>query len=457
MLLSSIIKLTIITITLKKSQSQNETIFLFEHFRHGARNPTQKDNFNITWKGKGELTEIGIRMQYLLGIHNNNKYKNFINQIFNPNEILIYSSDKNRTILSGLNQLQGMFNQNKSINTLNENQIKKSIPYYLKNNSKIIQKKELLNNSSLPFGIQVVPIHLINNKEKLIKLTSDNNCKVYEKIQKENMKKKIVVDFLNEFNNEYGKDSLEYFNIKNNSFFNSYEGLRFFCGSFLYDYYDGKEIQIKNISNEKFYNSCLTFYKIKYTELRIKDKNNLIGLFSMSKFMRKVLFYIEENIKNNTIKKNNFPKFLIYSGHDTTLSEMQDYLRIVFNYTVEYPSLASNLFIEVKKNERLKEYYVDLVFNDILKSSFKYEFFRDNILSKSWSDEKVAEFCEFPEYKEYFFIKKRNLIFKYVSFILIFLDIVILIILIIFKIKKTDIDINNIELIHNTEKGNEIC
>ena len=452
MLLSTIIKLIIISLTLKKSKSENKTIFLFEHFRHGARNPTENDNFNISWKGKGELTEIGKRMQYLLGIHNNNKYKNFINENYNPNEILIYSSDKNRTILSGLNQLQGMFNQNTKINTLSIKQIQKSIPFYLKNNSKINKVNNNLHDSSLPFGIQVIPIHLIDNKEKLIKLTSDNNCKVYDKIRKENMQKKIVVDFFNNFNKEYGKDLLDYFNIKkNNTFFNTYKGLEFICGSFFPDYYDRKEIKIKNINNEKLFNSCLNYYSIKYTEIRINDKNNLIGLFSMSKFMRKVLFYIEENVnlnKNNTIKKNNFPKFLIYSGHDTTMSEMQDYFRILFNFKVEFPSYASNLFIEVKKNEK-NEFYVDLVFNDKIKNSFKYEYFKKIILSKSWSDEKIAEFCEFPEYKKYFSVKKKYFIFKIVWIILIFLDIVIMIILILFKVKKSDTYNNNIELIPN--------
>ena len=91
------------------SNSKNITIFLFEHFRHGARGPTEKDVFNEKWKGRGELTNIGGRMHYLLGVHNKNKYNNFINEIYNPDEILIYSSDKKRTISSILNQIQGMF------------------------------------------------------------------------------------------------------------------------------------------------------------------------------------------------------------------------------------------------------------------------------------------------------------------------------------------------------------
>jgi hypothetical protein len=48
------------------SNSKNITIFLFEHFRHGARGPTEKDVFNEKWKVKGGLTNLGGRMNYLL-------------------------------------------------------------------------------------------------------------------------------------------------------------------------------------------------------------------------------------------------------------------------------------------------------------------------------------------------------------------------------------------------------
>ena len=383
------------------SISKNITIFLFEHFRHGARGPTEKDVFNEKWKGKGELTNIGGRMHYLLGVHNKNKYNNFINEIYNPDEILIYSSDKKRTISSILNQIQGMFQNNSNYNILNDNQIKNAVPNFLKNNEKINIKVKELNNLTLPFGIQILPIHIIDNRDKLIKLTSNGICKTYERLKNENLEKKIVKDFFSYFNQEYGKQLINFFGIQNKSFFNSYQGLELICGSFLPDYYDKREIKINDINNNNLYNSCYKYYEIKYTELRIKDNKNEIGLFSMSKFMRKILFYIEENINRykNPKKKNNtnFPKFLIYSGHDTTMSEMQDFLRIIFKIEPKYPSFASNLFIEVLKDEK-DNFYVDLVFNDEIQTSFDFNFFKNKIITKSWSDEEIAKYYDFPDF-----------------------------------------------------------
>ena len=53
----------------------NRLVFLYTHFRHGARGPTElDDNFNDKlgekWESLGELTGVGERMHYLLGLRN---------------------------------------------------------------------------------------------------------------------------------------------------------------------------------------------------------------------------------------------------------------------------------------------------------------------------------------------------------------------------------------------------
>ena len=50
----------------------------------------EKDIFNEELKGKGELTTIGGRMHYLLWVQNKNKYNNFINEIYNPDEVYLF-------------------------------------------------------------------------------------------------------------------------------------------------------------------------------------------------------------------------------------------------------------------------------------------------------------------------------------------------------------------------------
>ena len=102
----------------------NETIFVYEHARHGARGPTSEyrslfnnktfyDEYAIHWDGDGELTLKGKMQHYILGIRNRYKYPNLLNYSnfdFNSNEILIHTTDSRRVKESAYNQLLGMFN-----------------------------------------------------------------------------------------------------------------------------------------------------------------------------------------------------------------------------------------------------------------------------------------------------------------------------------------------------------
>ena len=62
----------------------------------------------VQWKNQGELSPLGIRSHYLLGISTKYKYKNFLSKSFDTNEIFIISTDVNRTILSAMANLQGI-------------------------------------------------------------------------------------------------------------------------------------------------------------------------------------------------------------------------------------------------------------------------------------------------------------------------------------------------------------
>ena len=114
---------------------QDKYKFVFQIHRHGARAPvynmiknvtdnkTYIDIYNETWNFNGELTETGKRMHYLIGVHNRKKYINnsqLLSDIYNPNEILVKSTNVNRTIMSIYSQLQGFYPQNISYKISNE-------------------------------------------------------------------------------------------------------------------------------------------------------------------------------------------------------------------------------------------------------------------------------------------------------------------------------------------------
>ena len=107
--------LTIENITNTENEEE-KLLFVWEHFRHGARNPytqinktTWIDFIGVQWKNEGELSSLGLRAHYLLGIATNFKYKKFLSKSFDTNEIFIISTDVNRTILSVMANLQGVY------------------------------------------------------------------------------------------------------------------------------------------------------------------------------------------------------------------------------------------------------------------------------------------------------------------------------------------------------------
>uniref|UniRef100_A0A914QR47 acid phosphatase n=1 Tax=Panagrolaimus davidi TaxID=227884 RepID=A0A914QR47_9BILA len=97
---------------------KNELLFVQVVWRHGDRAPMSNyptDSHNeSTWPGGwGELTSVGMRQQYTLGKLLRQKYITsdppFLSARYTPKEIYIRSTDVNRTIISAMSNLAGMF------------------------------------------------------------------------------------------------------------------------------------------------------------------------------------------------------------------------------------------------------------------------------------------------------------------------------------------------------------
>lgn len=93
-------------------------IFVELQSRHGARAPLNLDREGLDylgekWENPGELTGSGQRMEYILGLRNRQRYiidkYNFLSERYNPHELLVYCSEFNRTMISMIAQLQGLY------------------------------------------------------------------------------------------------------------------------------------------------------------------------------------------------------------------------------------------------------------------------------------------------------------------------------------------------------------
>ncbi|KRX98103.1 putative acid phosphatase 5 [Trichinella pseudospiralis] len=80
-------------------------------WRHGARASLENTFLNCSHSseyGAGELSQVGFIEQYELGQFLHERYKNFLSE-FKMDEIYVRSTDTNRTILSALVNLAGLF------------------------------------------------------------------------------------------------------------------------------------------------------------------------------------------------------------------------------------------------------------------------------------------------------------------------------------------------------------
>ena len=111
-------------------QNEDNLFFIFLNSRHGARTPLfllddHEDMLGGKWVGKGMLTKLGKRQHYELGLKIRKKYPNFLNNEYDPREVLFYSTNYSRAILSAESLLLGLYNnisyQNFNFTDINNN------------------------------------------------------------------------------------------------------------------------------------------------------------------------------------------------------------------------------------------------------------------------------------------------------------------------------------------------
>ena len=161
-------------------QTVDRLVFLYTHFRHGARAPLAIndsfiDKLGEKWTNPGELTGVGQRMHYLLGRRNRIRYINdgntFLKTKYDPHEILIYSSNINRTMVSVSSQLQGFYPQDAETGeTLTDEQIKIAYPQVNVDYEEITNSISKLGNNALPYQMTLAPVRMINDNDREMKV-----------------------------------------------------------------------------------------------------------------------------------------------------------------------------------------------------------------------------------------------------------------------------------------------
>ena len=413
--------------TLCFSYTAGRLVFLYTHFRHGARGPTKLDDnyqdvLGEKWEGLGELTGVGERMHYLLGLRNRKKYieqEKFLSEKFEPHEILIFTTNRNRTMISCYSQLQGLYPQRVNLGEiLSMKQEEKAYPPVLDEikgkDADIEQAINELGNYSLPYSMMLAPARMINDNEVKMGLHSIGDCvEKTDKLKENNEKIKELQDETDKFNEKYAVKLNNYYKNEKNKF--TTKDVKKICGDFFCDYTENREMkEFKDkteIDFDIFYDDCLHFYKMYYIYYYYGDEERLLAYVESSKIMRELLYYMKRRLdaditeidEDANIKDYSRPRYIMISGHDSTVSAdltlLIKVLGLDMNTSFYFPRFASQLALEVRTNldkcKSYSDYYIVGYFNNIELFNINAEEFMNKVEKEIWTDQQVEEYCGF--------------------------------------------------------------
>ena len=436
-------------------------VFLYTHFRHGARGPKKlndnfEDNLGEKWTSLAELTGVGERMHYLLGLRNRKKYieeEGFLSQRFDPHQMLIFTTTKNRTMISCYSQLQGLYPQRANISEelLTPQQEDKAYPPVLEKGKDpyIEQAIKELDGSALPYRMMLAPARMVSEKEIKMSIHNIGECEEKtDKIKKDNEKIQEFKDVVKKFNKNYAESFNKYY-TKEKAEFKTKE-LKNICGDFLADYTEDREMKDfkdkTGLDFDKLKTDCLEFYKQYYYYSYYGDKDRLLAVIETSKMMREFIFYMKRRLDADMTEVNedadyrdySRPRWILTSGHDSTVSAnlvlLIKALELDMKTKFDVPKYATQLALEIRTNaEKCKsynDYYIVGYFDNTELFNIKVDEFINKVESVIWTDQQVDEYCGFGSENN-----KVNNTYKILMIVFICLTGVMLIVIIILGVK----------------------
>ena len=403
--------------------SAEKVIYAWQMHRHGARAPylgvtNFLDFYKEKWIAKEELTNIGKRMLYLLGVKARKRYVDetkLLSPEYSPQEILIRSTDVNRTIESVECFIQGLYPHGTGP-VLNEAIAKnESISYppnikYKDKFAEIINQYDLNkegNFFALPYRMSILPIHLFYNPAHEFGLYSTSQCKGHLEINLAQKTRKEIFEFGENLTTRF-PGIIEYLQGTNNKTINyEYWNLFKYADTYVIDKRDQRKFEIltNNPSNNFTDDDFIEYEKyskqflfMDYSETNYPKAHPEIATMSMSYTMHSIVNWME-NAKKGDKENSSYIKYVVYSAHDSSIGALEYFMENTFNdVTAEYAELAESRFFElyIDDNNNYKVRYLKGN-SDTAKLDISFDEFKQIINNKTWSDEKVAEYCKFNE------------------------------------------------------------
>lgn len=379
---------------------QIQYLFVYEHCRHGARSPpfspssSYIDEFGTKWFGDGELTTIGQRMHHIIGIRSRLKYSSLLSPSFNSKEIIITSTNSNRTITSVMAQLYAMYPIG-SGDVLSDSELKLAYPPN-KMTEEVKQEVEKLGNDVIYGKVPLIPVHNFDMTKKYVFLNEASECPSMKEYQEELKNKSTLNAFLSKLNNTFGDELQSYFHKDNRDFIFDFNSIISITDNFISNIDNGKDISsfTSIINKDSFYQMAIELKTIFLYEMKVDAKTSKLA---STPYMRDLLIWMQNRIaldKEGKADQVNYtmPKMVIHSGHDTSLAPIEMFMKVVFDTKYKYVSFASNVFFELYKDDN-GNYKVSYLIDDELMLTISFDEFKSKIEENIMSDDDIEHFC----------------------------------------------------------------
>jgi len=414
---------------LKEEEEDLELIFVYQHIRHGARGPSASynslfidgvDEFRVSWEGEGdgELTLIGKREHYDIGVRNRHKYgkgKNGLGLIdfstYNPEEVLFHVTDYNRTHQSLNSELIGMY-QPGLLKTLTEQQVNGSYPpneaEWLKRKNESLYKEifdeiTALGNKTIVDNIPVFNVHPFGANRTF---NLETNCKNLDNLRKESLVGKD--ELLYGYFLKYKEELRSFFQFEDYSNFQNIRMMNSITDHYISDYKNFKDLtifhELTGIDLDEFMEKSGKFY---HDWMYNYYCTNTTCSMESSRLMEDLLGYMKRRIQYYPQTTYKAPKLVIDCGHDTTVAPMQMFMYETWEHKPEYGvrtqycGFACNIYFELYKTKNgPTKYYVYYYIDDELIHIFDYDEFDETVRAHMYTQEEIVEYCLTDEEKE---------------------------------------------------------
>ena len=454
------LKLSLFLTFLTLISPRNNLRFVFMVHRHGARAPyTDSNNVDMLgeiWhEGSHKITNLGIRQQFLLGIHDREKYKDFLSETYSTKEVSAISSNSNRAIVSANAHLMGLFNKQFQTNFTERQKQFYNPP--IKDEINVEKHYNNIDKNFSPNNIQIMAVHVLREKHRLDKFKKE--CPFSTKVFENNLKHDEIVNNALIFNATFGEELCKVLNIshpQSKKYFLNHRNIQLLSDAIVNGLIHDKTFDIFKKANINIFNLLHYSYEtLKLDNFYYFAGDKELSLAYSTSLLKEIVHYMRHRVKKDIrlgIKNDSYtelnPKMVIYSLHDYDVSSMLETIQNIFGVKLAslYPSYSSSMNFELSflgedfENLNENDFEVKASFNGNFVFVLKFREFAERLDEKLFSDEKLKEYCyrEFEgDLNENVFDESENINYQF-YFLVIFGVLAIIEFIVILRFKKKE-------------------